>query len=317
MKGRISRSPALVLALGAAGLLLAAGGAAAGLGAALDDSTITACRNGGGYLKLPATGACKRAEQTVTWSVRGPAGPPGPAGPAGAPGAQGPQGEPGPRGEQGPAGPAGPSGAIASIDALDGIACSKGGTPGTVDVSTAGDGAISLRCVAAEEPPPPPAAARLVLNEVDYDQVGADGDGFVEIHNAGDSAADLTGVALVLVDGGTAAEYQRRALSGSLGPGEYLVVAVDPQNGAPDGIALLGGAGELLDALSYEGAIESATIGGQAYDLVEGTVLPASIADSNTVAGSLARIPNGSDTNDAATDWAFSATITPGASNVG
>jgi hypothetical protein len=333
MKGRISRSHGRVLALGALALLLAAGGATAGLDAARDDGTITACRNGGGYLRLPAGGACKRAEQTVRWSIRGPAGPAGPAGsagpagpagasgrdgaagPAGAPGPQGPQGEPGARGETGPAGPPGPpgpSGAIASIEALDGIACS---TTGEVDVAIGAEGAISLRCEAAE--PPPPGAARLVINEVDYDQVGADGDGFVEIHNAGAGPADLTGVALVLVDGGTATEYQRRALTGSLGPGEYLVVAVDPQNGAPDGIALLGAAAELLDALSYEGAIEAATIGGQTYDLVEGTVLPSSVADSNSVAGSLARIPNGSDTNDAATDWAFSTTLTPGAPNVG
>jgi hypothetical protein len=327
MKGRISRLPARVLALGALGLALATGGAAAGLEGARDDGTITACRNGGGYLKLPASGSCKRAEQTVRWSIRGPAGPAGPTGPAGADGRDGapgsagpagPQGETGPRGEVGPAGPAGPvgpagpSGAIASIEALDGVACA---TTGKVDVAIGPDGAISLRCDTAE--PPPPTAAKLVVNEVDYDQVGADGDGFVEIHNAGGTAADLTGIALVLVDGGTAAEYQRRALTGSLGPGEHLVVAVDPQNGAPDGIALLGATGELLDAFSYEGAIESALIGGQTYSLVEGTVLPVAVADSNTVAGSLARIPNGSDTNDAATDWAFTTTLTPGAPNAG
>jgi hypothetical protein len=329
MKRRISRLPARVLALALLALALATGGATAGLGRALEDGTITACRNAGGYLKLPATGACKRREQTVSWSIRGPEGPAGAAGPAGADGRdgapgpagpqgpQGPQGETGARGEAGPAGPAGPvgpSGAISSIEALDGIACS---TDGTVDVAIGGDGAISLRCLAAEEPPPPPAAAKLVLNEVDYDQVGADGDGFVEIHNAGGTAADLTEVALVLVDGGTSAEYQRRALTGSLGPGEYLVVAVDPQNGAPDGIALIGAGGALLDALSYEGAIESAVIGTQTYSLVEGTVLPAAVADSNTVAGSLARIPNGSDTDNAASDWSFSPTVTPGAPNVG
>ncbi len=156
-----------------------------------------------------------------------------------------------------------------------------------------------------------------MLNEIDYDQVGADSDGFVEIYNAGGSAADLTGVALVLVDGGTGAEYLRRTLSGTLAAGAYQVVSVDPQNGAPDGVALLGAGGALLDALSYEGSIESATIGGSTYDLVEGTMLPVSVADSNTVTGSLARIPNGSDTDDAAADWAFTTTVTQGAANVG
>jgi len=89
------------------------------------------------------------------------------------------------------------------------------------------------------------------------------------------------------------------------------------QNGAPDGVALVDtGTKELLDALSYEGEIGSATIDGQAYDLVEGTALPASVADSNAVDGSLSRIPDGNDSNDAATDWAFTETKTPGAANV-
>lgn len=82
-------------------------------------------------------------------------------------------------------------------------------------------------------------------------------------------------------------------------------------------MALIGAGGILLDALSYEGAIDAATIGGATYDLVEGTVLPAATADSNTIAGSLSRIPNGSDTDDAATDWAFTTTVTQGAANVG
>ena len=186
-----------------------------------------------------------------------------------------------------------------------------------VSVETEVDGAIVLTCEDDAAPPPPPGSAELVLNEIDYDQVGADSGGFVEIFNAGEGSADLTGVALVLVDGGTGNEYLRRALTGTLAAGAYLAVEVDAQNGAPDGVALIGAGGGLLDALSYEGAIEAATIGGATYNLVEGTLLPAATADSNTVAGSLSRIPNGSDTNDAATDWAFTATVTQGAANVG
>ena len=44
--------------------------------------------------------------------------------------------------------------------------------------------------------------------------------------------------------------------------------------------------------------------------------LPAATADSNTVPGALARIPNGRDTDDAAADWAFTSAITQGAANV-
>ena len=219
-----------------------------------------------------------------------------------------------------PAGPPGPGGgSIETIEALDGIACTTSAdTRGVVSVETEIDGAIVLTCEAEDgPPPPPPAGAELVLNEIDYDQVGADSGGFIEIYNAGDGPADLAGVALVLVDGGTSNEYLRRTLSGTLAAGAYLVVEADAQNGAPDGVALIDAGGGLLDAVSYEGAITAATIGTATYSLVEGTVLPAAAADSNTVAGSLSRIPNGSDTDDAATDWAFTTTVTQGAANVG
>jgi large repetitive protein len=139
----------------------------------------------------------------------------------------------------------------------------------------------------------------------------------VEIKNTGTSAASLTGIALVLVDGADGEEYKRTALSGSIAAGGYLVVEGDPQNGAPDGIALVDTAsGSLLDALSYEGSITSAKIGTQTYNLVEGTVLPATAADSNAVAGSLSRLPDGKDTNSASADWAFTKTLTRGAANV-
>jgi hypothetical protein len=176
-----------------------------------------------------------------------------------------------------------------------------------------------LSCETGSEPPPPPppADSELVLNELDYDQVGADHDGFVEIRNNGTTAADLGGVVVVFVDGSDGEEYLRKPLTGTLPAGAYLSVLAEAQNGAPDGVALIDADGALLDALSYEGAVTAALIGGQTYDLVEGTVLPASVADSNTVAGSLARIPDGSDTDDAATDWAFTTVVTPGAGNVG
>ena len=332
MTTRIRRLTLRAVALGVIALALTVGGATAGLDVTLDDGVIKACRHKSGILLVPSAGkACKRSEQALSWNVKGPAGPAGAAGRDGidgrdgAPGPAGAQGEPGPRGETGPAGPAGPAGppgtgggSIEAIEALDGIACTTSSeTRGAVSVETEVDGAIVLTCEDDAAPPPPPGAAELVLNEIDYDQVGADSGGFVEIFNAGDGPADLTDVALVLVDGGTGNEYLRRALTGTLAAGAYLAVEVDAQNGAPDGVALIDAGGGLLDALSYEGAIEAATIGGATYNLVEGTLLPAATADSNTVAGSLSRIPNGSDTNDAATDWAFTATVTQGAANVG
>ena len=156
-----------------------------------------------------------------------------------------------------------------------------------------------------------------MINEIDYDQVGADSGGFVELKNTGGAAATLDGLALVLVNGGDSQEYERVALTGSLAAGAYLVLSVEAQNGAPDGAALIDTAsGTLLDALSYEGEIRAAVISGQTYDLVEGTPLPTAVADSNTTDGSLSRLPDGADTNNAASDWAFTATKTPGAANV-
>ena len=203
-----------------------------------------------------------------------------------------------------------------------GSACTRAdSSAGTVAVATTAANIIELQCVGSggppPPPPPPPSSAKLVINEVDYDQVGADTGGFVEIANTGSSAAVLDGIALVLVNGGDGLEYERVDLTGSLAAGALLSVAVEAQNGAPDGIALIDTAsGALLDALSYEGEIIAAVIGSQTYNLVEGTALAATVADSNTVDGSLSRIPNGQDTNNAASDWAFTQTKTPGAANV-
>jgi hypothetical protein len=184
-------------------------------------------------------------------------------------------------------------------------------------IATTSANVVELRCEDGGPPPPPPSDAEIVINEIDYDQVGADSGGFVELKNTGASAAALDGLALVLVNGGDGLEYARVDLTGSLDAGAYLVLAVEPQNGAPDGVALVDTAtGDLLDAFSYEGEIHAAVIDGQTYDLVEGTPLAATVADSNTTDGSLSRIPDGQDTNDAATDWVFTSTKTPGAANV-
>lgn len=181
----------------------------------------------------------------------------------------------------------------------------------------------------------------LVINEVDYDMIGLDSTEFVEIYNPTALPQPLSGLALVFNNGAFngGEEYLRADLSlaGSvIQPGQYLVVAdnatsVNPsalvirfsvadnniQNGAPDGLCLFDTAtNTVIDALSYEGSITAATIFGApgTYNLVEGN--PTSAADSNSVQGSLARIPNGSDTDNAQSDWVFSSSPTPGTSNV-
>jgi hypothetical protein len=316
VKRKLVLATAALVVLSAAGTIMAASSSG--------DGTIRACQHiRHGLLRIPAPAAsCKKNEKTVEWNKEGPVGPagpagePGPAGPAGETGPAGPKGEAGPAGEAGPPGPKGDPGP-ASVAALDGTPCTTfEDQPGTIVVGTTATDLITLTCELPESPPEP-GTAKLVINEIDYDQVGTDSGGFVEVANTGDAAAPLDGIALVLVNGGDNAEYDRAALTGSLAAGEHIAVAIEAQNGAPDGVALIDTAdGDLLDALSYEGAITAAIIGGRTYSLVEGTVLPDTVADSNTVAGSLARLPDGTDTDDAATDWTFTQTATPGAPNV-
>jgi hypothetical protein len=301
-------------ALAGTAVVVLVAAAALAAAAAEDPTTINACRDTRhGLIRLVVDpDDCKRNETRVSWNEQGLTGPSG---------AQGEQGPPGPRGDQGPVGPKGdPGTGLATIDGLNGVACTTfDGVGGQIEVSRSATDLILLTCETGSSPPPPSpptGGADLVVNEVDYDQVGSDDGGFVEIANTGTTAAALDGVALVLVNG-DGAEYGRKALTGTLAAGARVVVDVDPQNGAPDGLALVEtGTGTLLDALSYEGAITSAAIGDEVYSLVEGTVLPVDVADSSTVDGSLARIPDGADSDDAAADWVFTTTVTKGTANV-
>lgn len=89
------------------------------------------------------------------------------------------------------------------------------------------------------------------------------------------------------------------------------------QNGAPDGVALINTAsGAIIDKLSYEGSLTAANITGISgtVNLVEMTAT--TIVDSNTANGAMCRMPNGADSNNAATDWAFCSMPTPGGPNM-
>ena len=309
-----------MITLAGAATAVLAGAAAMATAAGDAPTTIDACRNlRHGLVRIVFdANACKRNEKHVSWNIQGPT---GPAGPAGAAGATGPKGDAGAAGPAGPPGPKGdPGAALSSVDGLAGSTCTTfDGAAGRIEIGSTATDLITLTCEpgSTPPPPPPPGAAHLVINEVDYDQVGADAGGFVEIANTGTTAATLDGIALVLVNGGDSTEYARKTLTGSLAAGAKLVVDVDPQNGAPDGLALVDTATDaLLDALSYEGAISAATIGTKVFDLVEGTLLPLDVADSNTVDGTLSRIPDGSDSGNASSDWSFTTTATRGAANV-
>jgi hypothetical protein len=185
-------------------------------------------------------------------------------------------------------------------------------------------------------------ANHLVINEVDYDNVGTDTAEFVEIYNPSPTAQSLAHKSLLLVNGANSQVYDTVDLSlapgGSVPAHGYLVIAganvtvmapaikLDPgwtqdaiQNGAPDGLALVDTQTlTVVDAFSYEGSILLAQLTGFAnpVSLVEGTALGSTIADTNTApSGALCRFPDGQDTDNASVDWKLCAAPTPGTAN--
>ena len=89
-----------------------------------------------------------------------------------------------------------------------------------------------------------------------------DGDGFVELRNNGAEAADLAGLALVLVDGSDGLEYDREPLTGTLARVRTWRSRSRRRTGRPTASrSSTPATGALLDALSYEGAITAAQIG--------------------------------------------------------
>jgi exonuclease III len=103
-------------------------------------------------------------------------------------------------------------------------------------------------------------AQSVFINELHYDNTGADVDEAIEI--AGPAGTDLTGYTLVLYNGSNGSVYNTVNLSGVLpdqqgGFGTSIVTFPSNgiQNGSPDGIALADAANNLIQFLSYEGTL--------------------------------------------------------------
>jgi hypothetical protein len=179
-------------------------------------------------------------------------------------------------------------------------------------------------------------ANHLVINEVDYDNVGTDNTEFIEIFNPSGAAISLSGIQLILFNGADNTSYDTVDLTpaGSLPSLGYLVVAgagvtvlapaikLDPgwstneiQNGAPDGIVLFNSnTNTVVDALAYEGAMSVDLPGNPQFPLVEGATATAAL-DSNANNVSVCRLPDGQDTDNAMADWAVCAAPSAGLAN--
>lgn len=162
----------------------------------------------------------------------------------------------------------------------------------------------------------------LVINEIDYDQPGADVAEFMEIYNGTAGPVALAGLTVETVNGNNNSVYNSFDLStagAELPAGGYLVIGVPAvvdalpegvltitadvnvlQNGAPDGVRLMQ-SGELIDGVAYEGEMPGTG---------EGDSLPGESGENG-----YSRCANGADTDDNATD--FVETVpSPGAANV-
>lgn len=121
---------------------------------------------------------------------------------------------------------------------------------------TIGDGQAA-GTITNDDAAPPAGPANVFINEIHYDNVGADVGEAIEI--AGAAGTNLSGWSIVLYNGNGGVSYQTIALSGVIadqqnGFGTVSAPAVGIQNGAPDGIALVDASGHVVQFLSYEGS---------------------------------------------------------------
>ncbi|TFL15992.1 ExeM/NucH family extracellular endonuclease [Jannaschia formosa] len=146
------------------------------------------------------------------------------------------------------------------------------------------------------------------INEIHYDNGGADTGEFIEVRVA--AGADVSGLSVELLNGSNGLVYQTAALpaapTGTDGTYDYYVLPIAGiQNGSPDGVALIQN-GSVLEFLSYEGSFTAA--GGTAAGLTS-TDIGAS-EGSSTLAGQSLQRGEGD-------DWTGPADETPGAENAG
>jgi len=262
--------------------------------------------------------------ETGTTGAQGIPGPPGPegltgpagqAGPAGPAGPQGPKGDTGPKGDQGPKGD--PGSGLSSLDDLSGVRC---GASGIVRIAYDASGTVTLTC-ASGDGPGPSGQAVVRINEVQTGTSGSAADEFVELANTGNAPADISGWKVVYRSAAGTSDTSLATIPAgtTLAAGAFYLLAGSAYAGSspPDqsfstGLAAGGGGVGLRDA---SGALVDGVGWGTATNaLVEGSPGAAPPATASP-GSSLARIPDGHDTNVNSADFTVTATATPKAVN--
>lgn len=256
----------------------AVAGAAGSTLAATSDTVIQGCVRKDSVLTIATLEQCKTIGQPLAWNI------------------QGPKGDPGTQ--------------LRSIDDLDGLSCVTKGATGEIAVSVGAGGDVALECVTAPQGP------LVVVNEVMTASPTSAASEFVELVNAGGSAADLGGYRLVYRSStGTSEETLANVPAGTtLDAGARYVFGGTTFWGSSNqkynsGLAAAGGgvglrnsAGELLDSVGYGSGTTNA--------FVEGAPALAPKAGA-----SISRLPDGHDGNYNAQDFSSTSPPTPGAVN--
>jgi hypothetical protein len=213
-------------------------------------------------------------------------------------------------------GPKGDPGLLASFDALAGLPCTLAGQAGTIALTWDAAGSAILTCVVATSGnPPPPSTIR--INELSTGATGSAANEFVELVNAGTTTADISGWKLVYrsASGTSDTTLVTFAAGTTLAPGAFLLAGGSAYAGGPTadvsfatGLAATGGSVGIRDASAT--LLDGAAWGTGTGPLLEGSAAPAPAAGS-----SLARHPDGHDTNDNAADFSVATTPTPRAAN--
>lgn len=159
------------------------------------------------------------------------------------------------------------------------------------------------------------ADTQVFINEIHYDNAGADTGELIEV--AGPAGTDLTGWNLVLYNGSVGTAYDDRALPASIpdlgnGFGAVGVFISGIQNGSPDGVALVRGDGAVVQFLSYEGtftAVDGLAAGETSTDI--------GVSESSSTAIGLSLQLTGNGSTYETFTWSGPATATAGAANQG
>ena len=260
-----------------------------------------------------ARGATGAAGMGGGRGATGPRGAAGPTGAAGVRGAVGPTGAAGARGATGATGPKGDSGTgLTSFADLAGLACE---TNGTVSLSFDAAGHATFTCVVPVVSSGTPSVR---VNEVATGTAAAAADEFVELVNAGTAPADLSGWKLVYRSAAGTSDITLATFAAgtALAPGGFYLLGGSAYSSSADatfatGLAATGGAVGVRDA---GGALVDSVGWGTATNaLVEGSAAPA--PPTTTPWSSIARHPDGHDTNANAADFTVTANATPRGAN--